>query len=126
MNREVKIKTILLSIKPEFVEKIQSGEKRFEYRKKLPKQKFTRVIIYASRPIQRIIGEFQVGAIYSESPEKLWRLTSNHSGIDKTFFDAYFHGCEIAHAIRINDFHAYPEPRLLPHGIMAPQSFRYI
>ena len=31
---------ILLSIKPQFVEKIKKGEKKFEFRRTLPKKKY--------------------------------------------------------------------------------------
>ena len=40
---------VILSIKPEFVEKIFSGEKQYEYRKILFKQKVDTVYIYACR-----------------------------------------------------------------------------
>ena len=50
---------VILSIKPEFVEKIFSGEKQYEYRKILFKQKVDTVYIYASRPISKIVGEFR-------------------------------------------------------------------
>ena len=54
---------VILSIKPEFVEKIFSGEKQYEYRKILFKQKADTVYIYASRPISKIIGEFKIDEI---------------------------------------------------------------
>jgi len=51
---------VLLSIKPEYAEKILNGEKKYEFRKVLPKNKsITKVIIYATMPIGKVIGEFQ-------------------------------------------------------------------
>ena len=47
----------LLSIKPEYVEKIISGEKEYEYRKRIFKQKIKSVIIYCTMPVGEIIGE---------------------------------------------------------------------
>ena len=60
---------VILSIKPEFVEKIFSGEKQYEYRKVLFKQKVDTVYIYASRPISKIVGEFKIAEIICDT----WR-----------------------------------------------------
>lgn len=50
---------VLLSIKPEFVEKIFSGEKRFEYRKSIFKQQnIDTIVIYSTMPVGMIVGEF--------------------------------------------------------------------
>ena len=54
---------VILSIKPEFVEKIFSGEKQYEYRKILFKQKVDTIYIYASRPVSKIVGEFKIDDI---------------------------------------------------------------
>lgn len=42
---------ILLSIKPRFVEQILNGEKRFEYRKRVPERHVNKIIIYNSSPV---------------------------------------------------------------------------
>ena len=64
---------ILLSIKPEFVEKIISGEKKFEFRKTLPKREgVTTVVVYSTMPVGRVIGEFKVKDTLSNTPESLW------------------------------------------------------
>jgi predicted transcriptional regulator len=41
-----KFKKILISIKPEFADKILNGEKKFEYRTKLPKSDINYLLIY--------------------------------------------------------------------------------
>ena len=56
---------VILSIKPEFVEKIFSKEKKYEYRKVLFKQSVDIVYIYACRPICKIVGEFKIEEIIS-------------------------------------------------------------
>ena len=55
---------VLLSIKPEFVEEIIEGRKKFEYRKSI----FTRtdvssVVVYATKPFGKVVGEFEIGSI---------------------------------------------------------------
>jgi len=47
---------ILLSIKPEFVEEIFSGRKKFEYRKAIfTNKKVTSVIVYSTMPVGKIV-----------------------------------------------------------------------
>lgn len=122
--------SVLLSIKPEFVEKIFNGSKRFEYRKALFKAPdIQRIIIYASSPVQRVVGEFEIDQILSCCPECLWRVTKGHSGISKAFFDDYFDGRDTGFAIQIGKVTRYRNPRPLDQefGIKhPPQSFAYV
>ncbi|HAT1659749.1 TPA: ASCH domain-containing protein [Legionella pneumophila] len=120
---------ILLSIKPEFADKILNGNKQFEFRKVIPKVKVTTVLIYATRPIGKIIGEFEIEYFLSETPNKLWALTSNFSGISENFFYEYFQDCKIAHALKIRKAYRYKKPMelttILASGVV-PQSFCYL
>lgn len=119
---------VLLSIKPEFAERILSGEKRFEFRRVVPKQPVDRVCIYASSPVCRIVGEFCVRRVLTASPARLWRLTRQHAGISKAYFDLYFDSCEDAHAFEVADARRYTQPidpRQLDHTFRPPQSFMY-
>lgn len=56
------MKAILLSIKPEWAEKIYNGEKTIEWRKSRPRldrnNHHTRVYIYETAPVKRITGHF--------------------------------------------------------------------
>ena len=53
------MKKILLPIKPVYVAKILSGEKKVEYRKKVVAD-VDLILIYASAPIKKIVAEFKV------------------------------------------------------------------
>lgn len=121
---------VLLSIKPEYAEKILQGEKRFEFRKSLFKNKdITTVIIYATMPVGKVVGEFDLDGVLSDSPQKIWLETSNYSGITRQFFDEYFDGRELAHAIIVGKVRRYERPlnlnNIVPSGL-APQSYRYV
>ena len=48
---------ILLSIKPEYANKIMSGEKKFEYRKAAPQKNVDTILIYSTKPQGIILGE---------------------------------------------------------------------
>lgn len=57
---------ILLSIKPEYAEKILNGTKLFEFRKFFPRDESVRkIIIYATSPVCMVIGEFEIGGLFS-------------------------------------------------------------
>ncbi len=121
--------SVLLSIKPEFAEKIMTGEKRFEFRRVVPKRDVGRVVVYASSPVRRIVGEFTVRRVVSDRPKALWRLARSHAGISKSYFDAYFEGRDEAHAFEIGSVLRYGEPidpKGLRLGFRPPQSFLYL
>ena len=121
---------VLLSIKPEYAEKILQGQKQYEFRKVLPKASGIKtIVIYATLPIGKVIGEFDIAEILSDTPKKIWSETADFSGISKRFFNDYFEGRVIAHAIKVKKVRRYSTPRelssILASGI-APQSFCYI
>jgi predicted transcriptional regulator len=121
---------ILLSIKPRFAEQIFLGIKRYEFRRVLFRSKsVTKVVVYASSPIQRVIGEFDVEAILALGAEQLWQKTKKHSGIEKSYFDEYFDGRCTAYAIKIGFPRRYRRPKRLEHVCNSerpPQSFQYL
>lgn len=119
----------LLSIKPEFVNEIINGHKKFEYRKKIFKKDVDTVVIYASMPVGKIVGEFTIDKIINKSPNEVWAETKEYSGISFEFFTDYFEGREEAYAIQIKEFHKYDVP-IDPYeelnNFVPPQSFRYL
>jgi Uncharacterized conserved protein len=120
---------VLLSIKPQFADKIFDGTKRFEFRRSIFKNLNVKtVVVYASSPMQKVIGEFIIDEILQETTETLWHKTHQHSGISKEFFDEYFVNKEIGYAIKIKDTKRYTKPMdLIDFNIdFAPQSFVYL
>lgn len=120
---------VLLSIKPQFVEKIISGEKTFEYRKQVFKQDISTVVIYATKPVGKIVGEFKVKDILKDSPSNIWRKTKKNSGISKEFFMDYFNDRDSAYALEIQDFVKFDleiDPKDVFLKFTAPQSFMYL
>lgn len=64
-------KKIIISINPEYVEKIISGEKKFEYRTRIAKQQVYTLIIYATKPIMKVVAEVEILGVISTSTEEL-------------------------------------------------------
>jgi len=123
-------RTVLLSIKPEFAEKILNGQKNFEFRRTIFRDAtVAKVIIYASSPVCRVIGEFDVEGVLSMSMHALWRRTRKQAGISWLVFSEYFEGKEECHAIMVANPMRYPEPKALIEAVglsRPPQSFTYV
>lgn len=121
---------VLLSIKPEFVERIFNGKKRFEYRKSLfKKHKITTVVVYSTMPVGRIVGEFSVKEIHKDEPRILWNHTKEYSGVKEDFYNKYFSGRGNGYAIEIMEPFLYEEsfdPKDIFDKFTAPQSFSYL
>jgi len=120
---------VLLSIKPEYAEKILTGEKRFEYRKVRFSKNVSTVVLYATSPVSRLVGEFEVESVLEDAPTKLWEHTKEFSGITREFFRSYFLGREKAVAIQIGVTKRYQfpkNPNLGSSKFTPPQSFYYL
>lgn len=119
---------ILLSIKPEYVSKIFDGSKRYEFRRKCCKEEISKIVIYATHPIMKIVGEIEINQILKESPAQLWEKTKEYAGISEEDFFNYFEGCSEAYGYEVKTVKKYKREReLVEYGIrVAPQSFIYL
>ena len=121
---------VLLSINPTHVDNIFSGVKLFEFRRKIfARPDIRTVVVYCTKPVAKLVGEFDIEEILSGSPDALWGLTHNASGISREFFDLYFEGRDRAYALKIGAIRQYAEP-LDPQQVFAkftpPQSYMYV
>ena len=120
---------VLLSIKPEFAEQIFNGTKKYEFRRKVFKNREVKtVVVYASSPVQQVIGEFDIESIINDDLASLWDQTKNHSGISKSFFLKYFSNKERGYAIKIKQTRRYQRGLSIRDDLNAspPQSFKYL
>ncbi len=119
---------VVLSIKPEFAFKIFDGTKKFEFRKSIFKnENIKSVIVYASSPVQQVIGEFEIDEVLNYDLSTLWDLTQEHSGISEEFYYDYFANKEQGFAIKIKKTRKYRKPKCLrgDFNLSPPQSFAY-
>lgn len=120
---------VLLSIKPEFAEKIFDGTKKFEFRRSIFKnQDIKKIVVYASSPVQKVIGEFEIEKIINVDLAELWDMTKDYSGISQDYFWGYFKEKEKGFAIGIKNTKRYKVPKCLKkdYKVSPPQSFIYI
>ncbi|WP_206214202.1 ASCH domain-containing protein [Adlercreutzia sp. ZJ304] len=125
---EVDVCTILLSIKPKYVDRILEESKKYEYRKRVAKRPVEKIVIYATYPKKRVVAEVQVEKIICDSPERLWERTKELSGIDQEDYFEYFAGNATAYAYELGELSVFEESLPLSSiGItVAPQSFCYV
>jgi len=123
-------RTALLSIYPRYATKILSGEKRLEFRKTWPSSGISSLVIYATSPVQRIVGIAQIRQVHRASPARLWELAKEKGGgVTRAALRTYFKGKSEGYAIEIDYVEPLSvpiDPDLLFPSFIAPQSFNYL
>lgn len=123
-------KTVLISIKPEHVEKILTGQKTLEFRRSWAKYPVDKLVIYSTSPQKRIVAIADIKNLYKGSPNFLWLLSKEKKGgISRRFLYSYFHGKKEGFAIELDNIFTLPvsvDPRLIFKKFTSPQSFCYV
>jgi len=120
---------VLLSIKPEFALRIFDGSKRYEYRRAIFKRSEVKtVVVYASDPVKKVIGEFEIEEILYEETEALWAKTGDYGGITKNRFLEYFANRSKGYALKVKETRMYDAQLPLDSFMVSspPQSFMYL
>jgi predicted transcriptional regulator len=119
----------ILSIKPKYIDEILKGNKKYEFRKSAFRKNVETVIVYATKPVGKIVCKFNVGKVIESRPEELWENFGDVSALTKEEFFAYFNGRKKGVAIEIMEVERLSEP-IEPKEIYAdftpPQSWIYV
>lgn len=119
----------LYSIKPVYTDKIISGDKIFELRKRLPTAKLDYIVIYSSSPICKIVGYAEILDVHKNKVSSIWKLVSSSAGIAKKDYLEYFKDCDDAYAFELGEVKRFIRPfelSILKPDLVAPQSFSYV
>jgi len=125
---------LLLSIRPEYANKIFDRTKTVELRRVRPRllNEGDRVVVYVSSPEQAVVGSFKVDNIVEKPITELWEEVEKIAGISHEDFYDYYQGVKLGVGIFLKDIHRFSQPvelhRLrnkLPN-LKPPQSFRYL
>lgn len=118
---------VILSIHPEYVEKIISEEKKYEFRRKIFKQDVEQIVVYSTCPVKRIECIFEIKEIFEETPEQLWENYHDFGCISKKKFFKYFENTDKGYAIEIKNVKKLIKPiDKFNEDFTIPQSFRYL
>jgi predicted transcriptional regulator len=119
----------LLSIHPRYAEAIFDGTKRVEFRRKPLAADVTHVVVYATLPVGKVVGWFEVDDIVEGSPTRIWNTFAEVGGIDRSSYRAYFRNARRAFGITVGRTRRLKAPKPLNDvaaGTRPPQSFQYL
>ena len=121
-------KTILISIHPEYAEKILTGEKTFELRRRLPLEKPDRMVIYATAPISAVVGTAEVTDTIDLPLTELWKRVKKSAFLTLDEFHEYFKPQDRGKAFVLSNPKRFPFPApITEYGLKrAPQSWQYL
>jgi predicted transcriptional regulator len=124
---------ILMSIRPQYAEKIFNGTKTVELRRIKPKvlHEDDLIFVYVSSPVKSLVGAFSVASVMEKPLFPLWRSVKDSAGVSRSDFFSYFHDLEKGVAIFIKNVWFLPKPIHLSDlqrevkSFHPPQNFRY-
>ena len=125
--------TLLLSVRPTFLERLIDGTKTVELRRVRPSvQAGQGVLLYGSSPTMALVASAKVSRIEAATPEGLWPRVREAAGMSRAEYLAYFAGAERASAIWLEQVRAFESPLPLRQmrqrwpWFRPPQSYCYV
>jgi predicted transcriptional regulator len=129
MDSSVSRSVVLLSIRPEYVERILDGSKRVELRKTKISPDVRYVVVYSTSPVKRVVAFFKVAAIVQDAPRAIWARYGNVSGVSYAFFQQYYANARHAIAIEVEEVFPLQSPVQLcelDDALSPPQCLQYV
>lgn len=120
---------LLLSIKPEYANKILAGTKIYEFRKTNICKPINKVYLYSTAPVKKVVGYVELEQIIKGTPKNVWDRCSEYCGIAEKDYFKYYQNKEVALALQIKKVVKFTTPKLfieLDQSNKVPQSFKYI
>lgn len=118
-----------MSIHPCYAERILSGEKKVEFRRRPLARPVSHIVIYATSPICAVVGVSEIREVICASPRALWESYAAVAGISRSDFFRYFEGRDQGVAFVFRSVVSCRSP--LPLGSAGlpdspPQAFQYL
>ena len=122
----------ILSIRPEYADKIVDGLKRVELRRRFPYGTVTgaRIYVYATAPIQAVIGYATIRTVERLPVEQIWLKYHDVACITREDFAAYYQNVSSGYVVLLRDPVRIRRPIKLEVlkseiNFTPPQSFAY-
>jgi predicted transcriptional regulator/DNA-binding XRE family transcriptional regulator len=123
---------VVLSIRPQYSDKIIRGEKTVELRRRFPisAPRGTIAYLYSTSPVQAMVGWAEIAGVVKASVSTIWRNYAKPAAIKRTDFDAYFGKLKEGYALKLSNVHPFARKMTLSElrerfGFKPPQSFLY-
>ncbi|GAA1549214.1 ASCH domain-containing protein [Nocardioides humi] len=129
MARTATGRVALFSIHPDYAQAILNGTKKVEFRRQGLPEDVTHVVIYATAPIQQVVGMFEVAGVERLTPRRAWTTYQRVGGIKKHDFERYYLDTDAAFVIRVRKPRRFTRAfRLtdLDEALRPPQSYMYL
>lgn len=113
------------------MEKILSGEKRLEFRRRWAREPVDTLVIYATSPVKMLVATARVERIITGTKTSLWKLAQQSGGgVSRRELFQYLNGKKSAVAIEMSDVELMPQPidpkKVFGDSFSPPQSFIYL
>jgi predicted transcriptional regulator len=115
--------SILLSIRPEFAQKIYAGEKRIELRKIFAKNHIRYIFLFETNGIRKVTGFFEPGVVITDKIDSLWDRAKRFE-FDKGKFKGYFASWQKGSIIEIRSAVRLAQPLDLHDILKAEEKFK--
>jgi len=127
MNNSKEDSAVLMSIHPQYVKAIQSGDKKIEFRKRSFSKDISNILVYETAPIKAVVGYFIIKEINIDTPQKIWNKYSNVGEITKEDYFSYYNDVDIAVGICISKYISFSKPvDIKKYKLQPPQSYVYL
>lgn len=121
---------VLLSIKPDYASLILNHVKRVEFRRSWAAHEVRDVVLYASAPVQKIVGLVKLKSTITGSPTALWAVCrDNGGGLSRSELRTYLEGKPQGVALMLGKVHKLADqlsPAEVFRNFVPPQSYRYL
>ena len=122
---------LLLSIRPRHMDRILSGTKRIEIRRKFSSKWLGHVVnLYASGPARQLVGRATVSRVVCKAPELIWTEFGKEIGCSREEFSQYTAGADEIYALELSEVTPFRVPvsrndisELLQSQLVPPQSY---
>lgn len=117
---------LLISIKPNMVERILNGTKKYEYRKSFPQIQVKHLVIYSTYPVQKAVAVVEVLAMRENTVWAIWEGTKAEAGVSEEEYRRYYSGRAKAYAYKLGEAKLILPPAALnavAPNLPPPQSF---
>ena len=122
---------LLLSVRPQYMDKILSGTKRVELRRKFSSKWLGHMVnLYASGSVRQMVGRATVNRVVCKAPELIWTEFKNEIGCSREEFDKYTAGANEIYALELTEVTPFRVPvsrceasELLRDRLVPPQSY---
>ena len=95
-------RTLLLSVREKFAQRIFSGQKRVELRRVCPRvNKGDLLLVYVPSPIKALVGACTITGLMHDDPFSLWKKVKNFAGVSRDEFFRYYADSQNAYGILI-------------------------